>query len=245
MSDTWLLVLGANSDIAVAVSRRFAKEGWNIYLASRDMGNLAKEAADLRLRYGVEAQELFFDATVYQSHTTFFSSLDPKPVGVIVAFGFLGDQSTAQKEFTVAREIVESNYLGAVSILEVIAQDFEKRSNGFIAGISSVAGDRGRASNYIYGSAKAGFSAYLAGLRHRLSRAGVHVMTVKPGFVDTKMTAGMNLPKRLLATPQEVAEAMYVGVCTNRNTLYVKSIWRLIMLMIIHIPEFLFKKTKL
>lgn len=245
MSDTWLLVLGANSDIAVAVSRRFAKEGWNIYLASRDMGNLAREAADLRLRYGVEAQELFFDATDYQSHTTFFSSLDPKPAGVIVAFGFLGDQDQAQNDFSVARKIIESNYLGAVSVLEVVARHFEAQGSGFIAGISSVAGDRGRASNYIYGSAKAGFSTYLAGLRHRLSRVGVHVMTVKPGFVDTKMTAGMKLPKRLLATPQEVAEAMYAGVCTNRNTLYAKRIWRLIMLIIIHLPEFVFKKTKL
>lgn len=245
MSKRWLLVLGANSDIAVATARRFAKEGWNIQLASRDVDNLSKEVANLQLRYGVEAREYFFDALNFASHRGFYASLETKPDGVIVAFGFLGDQSIAQKEFTVAKEIVESNYLGAVSILEVIAQDFEKRGNGFIAGISSVAGDRGRASNYIYGSAKAGFSAYLGGLRHRLFKAGVHVMTVKPGFVDTKMTAGMDLPKKLLATPKEIADAIYCGVRSKRNTIYAKKIWRFVMLIIIHLPEPIFKKTKL
>jgi len=245
MSKRWLLILGANSDIAVATARRFAKEGWNIQLASRDVDNLNKEASNLQLRYGVEAREYFFDALNYASHRDFYASLETKPDGVIVAFGFLGDQQTAQKEFTVAQEIIESNYLGAVSILEVIAQDFENRGNGFIAGISSVAGDRGRASNYIYGSAKAGFSAYLGGLRHRLFKAGVHVMTVKPGFVATKMTAGMDLPKKLLASPHDVADAIFYGVHAKRNTIYVKNIWRFIMLIITHLPESLFKKTKL
>ena len=245
MSNAWLLVLGANSDIAVATERRFAKEGWNIYLASRDMDNLAKEAANLRLRYGVEAKESFFDAIDFTSHHAFYATLDPKPTGVIVAFGFLGDQQTAQKEFSVAKKIMESNYMGAVSILEVIAQDFEARGSGFIAGISSVAGDRGRASNYIYGSAKAGFSTYLSGLRHRLFKVGVHVMTVKPGFVATKMTAGMDLPVKLLAEPHMVAEDIYCGVLVKKNTVYSKNIWRLIMLIITHLPEKIFKKTKL
>lgn len=245
MSKGWLLVLGANSDIAVATARRFAKEGWNIQLASRDVGNLSKEVSNLQLRYGVEAREYFFDALNYASHRDFYASLGTKPDGVMVAFGLLGDQQTAQKEFTVAREIIELNYLGAVSILEVIAQDFEKRGTGFIVGLSSVAGDRGRASNYIYGSAKAGFSAYLGGLRHRLCKAGVHVMTVKPGFVATKMTAGMDLPKKLLATPQEVADAISCGVRSQRNTIYAKKIWRFVMLIIIHLPELIFKKTKL
>ncbi|MBV5317436.1 MAG: SDR family oxidoreductase [Desulfobulbaceae bacterium] len=245
MSNAWLLVLGANSDIAVATARRFAKEGWNIYLASRDMDNLAKEAANLRLRYEVEARETFFDAIDFASHQAFYAALDPKPAGIIVAFGFLGDQPAAQKDFSIAKKIMESNYTGAVSILEVIAQDFEARRSGFIVGISSVAGDRGRASNYIYGSAKAGLSAYLGGLRHRLAKSSVHVMTVKPGFVATKMTAGMDLPKKLLASPQELAEAIYHGILASHNTIYTKKIWRLIMLIITHIPEKIFKKTNL
>lgn len=245
MSKPWLLALGANSDIAVATVRRFAREGWNIHLASRDMDNLAKEATNLRLRYGVETTENFFDATDFASHQVFYTGLEPKPSGVIVAFGFLGDQLEAQKEFSIAKRIIESNYVGVVSIVEVIAQDLEARGSGFIVGISSVAGDRGRASNYIYGSAKAGLSAYLGGLRHRLYKAGVHVMTVKPGFVATKMTVGMNLPAKLLATPQEVAEVIHHGVHAKRNTVYAKKIWRLIMLIIIHLPERIFKKTNL
>lgn len=245
MSKRWLLVLGANSDIAVATAHRFAKEGWNIQLASRNVDNLSKEVANLQLRYGVEAREYFFDALNFASHHDFYTSLETKPDGVMVAFGFLGDQQTAQKEFTTAKEIIESNYLGAVSILEVIAQEFEKRGNGFIVGISSVAGDRGRASNYTYGSSKAGFSAYLAGLRHRLFKAGVHVMTVKPGFVATKMTAGMKLPQKLLASPQDVADAVYCGVHAKRNTIYTKKIWRFVMLIITHLPEVVFKKTNL
>ncbi|TRO82711.1 SDR family oxidoreductase [Trichloromonas acetexigens] len=245
MSDRWLLVLGANSDIAVATAAKFAKEGWNVHLASRDMNSLAREASNLRLRYGIEAREVLFDATDYRSHATFWDEMNPKPEGVIVAFGFLGDQIQAQKDFSVARKIIESNYLGAVSILEVIAQDFEVKGSGFIVGISSVAGDRGRASNYIYGSAKAGFSAYLAGLRHRLAKVGAHVMTVKPGFVATKMTAGLDLPKKLLATPQEVAGAIYQGVDAKSNTIYAKKIWRMIMLIIRHVPEVIFKKSNL
>jgi len=245
MSERWLLALGANSDIAVASIRKFAEEGWNVYLASRDMDNLAKEASNLRLCYGVEARECFFDAIDFSSHPAFYSALDPKPDGALLAFGFLGDQQKAQQEFSIAKKIIESNYLGAVSILEVVAQDFETRQNGFIVGISSVAGDRGRASNYLYGSAKAGLSAYLGGLRHRLYKAGVHVITVKPGFVATKMTAGMNLPKKLLASPQDLAEIIYQGVQKKRNTIYAKKIWRFIMLIIIHLPEKIFKRTKL
>jgi decaprenylphospho-beta-D-erythro-pentofuranosid-2-ulose 2-reductase len=245
MSNAWLLVLGANSDIAVATARRFAKEGWNIYLASRDMDNLAKEATNLSLRYGVDARESFFDAIDFASHHVFYDALDPKPAGIILAFGLLGDQLSAQKDFSIATKIIESNYMGAVSILEVIAHDFEVRGSGFIVGISSVAGDRGRASNYIYGSAKGGLSVYLSGLRHRLAKSNVHVMTVKPGFVATKMTAGMDLPTKLLASPGEVAKAIYFGTLGNHNTIYVKKIWRLIILIITHIPEKIFKKTNL
>lgn len=245
MNTGWLLILGANSDIAVATARRFAHEGWNIYLASRDMENLAKEATNIGLRFQVEARALFFDATDFGSHQDFYNVLQPKPAGIIVAFGFLGDQKTAQKEFSVAKKIIEINYVGAVSILEVIAWDFEEKRQGFIVGISSVAGDRGRASNYIYGSAKAAFTTYLAGLRHRLFKSGVHVMTVKPGFVATKMTAGMDLPQKLLASAQDVAEAIYHGVSARRDTIYSKKIWKMIMLIIIHLPEKLFKKTKL
>lgn len=132
-----------------------------------------------------------------------------------------------------------------MSILETIAAEFERRRHGFIVGISSVAGDRGRQSNYLDGSAKAGLSAYLSGLRHRLFPAGVQVLTVKPGFVATKMTVGLDLPQKLTAQPEEVAERIYRGVSKNKNVVYVKPVWRVIMRIIMHLPQCVFKRTKL
>jgi short-subunit dehydrogenase len=141
--------------------------------------------------------------------------------------------------------MIEAKFTGTVSILEKIAADFERRMSGFIVGISSVAGDRGRQSNYIYGSTKAALTAYLAGLRHRLSVTGVNVLTVKPGFVATKMTADLDLPEKLTAQPEQVADNIFSAVEKNKSTIYVKPIWRLIMLIITHIPNFVFHKTKL
>ncbi len=245
MNNDWVLILGAGSDIAVAAARRFAKAGNNIYLASRNLRELEREAGHLELKHKVKCKVIYFDALDFKSHQKFYTELDPKPSGVILAFGLLGDQAEAQKDFTLAMTIIDTNYSGVVSILEVVAADFEKRKSGFIVGISSVAGDRGRQSNYIYGSAKAGFSVYLSGLRHRLYKSGVSVLTVKPGFVATKMTAGLDLPGRLTAKPEEVAERIFKAVKKRRHTIYIKPIWRVIMLFIIHLPEFIFKRTKL
>jgi len=140
---------------------------------------------------------------------------------------------------------MDTNYTGVVSLFNIIANDFEKRKSGFIVGISSVAGDRGRKSNYIYGSAKAAFTAYLSGLRNRLYDAQVHVLTVKPGFVSTKMTEGMDLPEKLTAQPEEVAEDIYKAQQKGKNVLYTKWIWRWMMLIIRSIPEFQFKKMSI
>ena len=128
-----------------------------------------------------------------------------------------------------------------MSLFNIIANDFEKRKSGFIVGISSVAGDRGRKSNYLYGSAKAAFTAYLSGLRNRLYDAQVHVMTVKPGFVATKMTEDMDLPEKLTAQPDEVADDIYNAQQKNKNVFYTKWIWRWVMLIIRSIPEWKFK----
>lgn len=244
-TEKWLLVLGAGSTIAMAAAKRFARAGWSVYLASRDREELEKTAADLRLRYGVGAKSFYFDALDFASHAELYGELPVKPDGVLLAFGMLGDQKQAQPDFTHAHKIIETNYLGAVSILEVVAGDMEKRRAGFIVGISSVAGDRGRRSNYIYGSSKAGLTEYLSGLRHRLFQAGVHVVTVKPGFVATKMTEGLDLPDKLTAAPEDVANTIYKAVRKRKNTVYVTKIWRLIMLIIVHLPEFIFKRTNM
>lgn len=245
MTKDWVLILGANSDMAKATARRFASVGYNIQLASRNIEELKKESEHIRVKYRVETQEFLFDALNFDSHADFYTKLNEKPSGVVVAFGILGDEKNARRDFPAAKTIIDTNYTGAVSILEIVAADFERRRWGFIVGISSVAGDRGRQSNYLYGSAKAGFSAYLGGLRHRLFATGVSVLTVKPGFVHTKMTRELDLPEKLTATPEEVAEKIFSGVKKKKNTVYVKPVWMLIMSIIIHLPEWIFKRTKL
>ena len=241
----WLLVLGANSDMAIATAKRYAQAGYNLYLASRNLEECEKIAADIRLRYQIEVQALPFDAQDFKTHEDFYADLVVKPQGVVLAFGFMADQQAAQKDFALAKAMIDTNYTGAVSILEIIAADFEQRQSGFIVGISSVAGDRGRMSNYIYGSTKAAFSSYLAGLRHRLIKSNVSVLTVKPGFVATKMTADLDLPAKLTAQPEQVAKAIFNAVAKKKSTIYIKPIWRLIMLIIVHLPNFVFHKTKM
>lgn len=242
----YLLVLGANSYIAQAIARKFAEtEKANLYLASRKLSLLQKKARDIEIRYAVKAVPLFFDATDYGSHIEFYNRLDPKPEGVVLAFGYLGDQELAQRNFHEAKRIIETNFLGAVGILEVIAADFEKRGHGFFIGISSTAGDRGRQSNYIYGSAKSALSTYLSGLRNRLYAKNIPVMTVLPGFVRTKMTDNLKLPGLLTADPEEVAEDVYKGYKKGRDIIYTKWFWRWIMFIVRAIPEKVFKRTNI
>lgn len=241
-----LLILGGNSDIGFAVAREFAgKSRANIILASRDMVLLKKKARDLELRYQVTSQAVYFDAVDYESHAGFYEKLERRPDGVILAFGFLGDQEKSQRDIREAERVVETNYMGALSILEIIAADFEKRGRGFIIGISSVAGERGRQSNYIYGSAKGALTIYLSGLRNRLSRSHVRVMTVLPGFVRTKMTQDMDLPETLLSEPEDLAHKVYRAYLSKEDIVYVKWFWRFIMLAIRLIPEGIFKNMRL
>ncbi len=239
-----VLFLGGGSDIARALEREYARAGCGVFLAGRDVGEMRNIAEDLSVRYGIDAIPLRFDVTDYPSHRAFYEALDPKPLGVVCAAGCLGSQRTAQEEFEEARKIVATNYLGWISILNIIAADLERRKEGFIVGIGSVAGDRGRASNYIYGSAKAGFAAYLSGLRGRLAASGVQVLTAKPGFVKTKMTAHLGLPGRLTTEAAEAARDIFRAQRAGRDVVYTKGIWRIVMAAIAHIPERFFKNIK-
>ncbi len=241
-----ILLLGANSDIGFAIAGAFAKlERANLVLASRDIASLEKKAKDIEIRYGVKTKVIQFDATSFDTHQTFYNSLSPKPDGVVVAFGYLGDQKAAEQSFEDAKKNLDTNFTGAMSILEIIARDFEARRKGFIIGLSSVAGERGRQSNYIYGAAKGAFTTYLSGLRNRLHKSNVQVMTVLPGFVQTKMTAALDLPEKLVATPEEVASDIYSAFKKRKDVVYSKWFWRWIMLIIKVIPEMIFKKMNL
>lgn len=237
-----VLILGATSDMAQAIAKKYVAEGWSLSLAALEPDLLEPIAGDLRVRSNAEIQTIAFDATDFSGHRGFYEALDTKPDLVVCVFGYMGDQALARTDLDEVRRTIDVNYTGAVSILNVVAEEFEQRGSGTIVGISSVAGDRGRQSNYIYGSAKAGFTAYLAGLRNRLAKKGVHVMTVKPGFVRTKMTEHLELPAALTADPDQVANAVFRGVAKQRNVVYTLWMWRWIMLVIKHIPEFIFKK---
>src|SRR3989338_2755484 len=191
----YLLILGASSDIARPTAQRFAEAGYHLYLTGRNMEELKKDADYLKITFGIEAKAMFFDILDFKSHETFYNSLSPKPSIVLCAVGYLGSGKLASSDFNEAKKILDTNYTGCMSILDIVANDFENKKEGSIIGISSIAGDRGRESIFHYGSSKAAFSSYLSGLRNRLSKAGVHVLTVKPGFVRTKMTKELKLPK--------------------------------------------------
>ena len=180
-----------------------------------------------------------------ETHDTFVDSLPELPEVAVSAIGLMGSQEASETDIPAAITVMRSNYEGPASILAILANRFAKRGSGILIGISSVAGERGRATNYIYGSAKAGFTAFLSGLRNRLTSRGVHVVTVLPGFVATRMTEGMDLPAKLTAQPEEVASAIARATERKTNTLYVRPVWWLIMAIIRNIPEALFKKMKI
>jgi decaprenylphospho-beta-D-erythro-pentofuranosid-2-ulose 2-reductase len=241
-----LLILGANSDVAQEIAKIFAqREHADLALASRNLPLLEKSCTDLQIRYGVKAQPFLFNAADYGAHRAFYDNLDPKPDGLVLAFGYLGDQQLAEKDFQEAQKIIATNFIGAVSILEIIAADFAQRQQGFIIALSSVAGARGRKSNYMYGSAKGALTIYLSGLRNRLYTNKVRVISVLPGMIRTKMTAHLDLPDRLLADPEEIAEDVYSGFKKGKDIIYSKWYWRLIMAAIKSIPEKIFKTMNL
>ncbi|MFK0206702.1 SDR family oxidoreductase [Agrobacterium sp. NPDC090283] len=240
-----VLIIGARSDIGKAVAHKFAAGGYAIQLAARNAEGLDVEKRDIELRYGVEVTLHEFDALSIETHEEFLNSLPRLPEIAISTIGLMGQQEESERDPIAASHVMRSNYEGPASILALLANRFEQQAAGTIVGISSVAGERGRATNYVYGSAKAAFTAFLSGLRNRLAKRGVHVVTVLPGFVATKMTEGMDLPAALTAEPTEVAVAIERAVIQKKNIVYVRSIWRLIMLIIRNIPERFFKMMKI
>lgn len=241
-----VVILGATSAIARAVATRFAQQGHPVIVAARDVDEAGYIAADLRIRYQVDAAAVAWDAEDFESHGAFVEhcveTFGEGLGGVVLCSGYMDDQENVQTDQASARRTFDVNLTGSVSTLELFANLFEERGAGFIAAVSSVAGDRGRQSNYIYGAAKAGLSVYLEGLRNRLYHAGVHVVTIKPGFVDTKMTWG-EVP--FAASPEDAARAIVRAIEKKKNVVYVPWFWRYIMLIIRHIPEFQFKRMRM
>ena len=238
-----VLVIGATADIGRAVARAFAADGYAMQLAARDPARLENDARDIRVRAGVPVAAHHCDVLSEDGGAALVDALDPLPDVAVCVVGLLDER--AERDRAVAARVMRTNYLGPALLLGALAARFERRGSGVLIGIGSVAGDRGRASNCVYGSAKAGFSAFLSGLRNRLAASGVHVVTVKPGYVRTRMTDGMDLPGPLTATPEEVADAVVRAVRGRRDVIYVRRIWRWIMLAVRAVPERVFKRLRL
>lgn len=244
-----LTVLGATSEVAEQFVYTFLgkqKDSWRVVLTSRTPNRLESMAADLKVRQLTDQVELrALDAAHIAQHPAELADLARETDVVLCAMGYLGDQEQAESSPEMVQQILTANYTGLVSILEVFAAAMTARGEGTIIGLSSVAGERGRASNYFYGSAKAGFTAYLSGLRNRLSKKGVHVLSIIPGFMDTKMTEGLDLPGPLTASPEQAGQRIYKAFQKGKNVAYVLPIWWMVMMVIRNIPEGIFKKLSL
>jgi short-subunit dehydrogenase len=243
-----VLIVGATSAIARSVAWRLAQRHCKLLLAGSDLDELSRTAADLRLRYDVECEPLEFDALAFDDHRAFFDNADRLCrgglTGIVFCIGWMADQTMAAADFALTKRMIDVNYTSAVSLLNLAADAFEARRRGWICAFSSVAGDRGRQSNYLYGATKAALSAYLGGLRNRLAPAGVAVITVKPGCVDTAMTYGLDkLP--LVATPQRVAADIDRAIARRHSVVYTPWFWWGIMTVIRLIPERIFQRMKL
>ena len=240
-----VLILGARSDMGQAIAHAFAAEGHPIQLAARGAAGLDTVQADLAVRHGVEVTLHEFDVLDRDAFNGFIDGLPALPDVAVCVVGVMGEQGENEQDLAQSALVMRTNYEGPAGILALLGNRFETRGSGTLVGVSSVAGDRGRATNYVYGSAKAGFTAFLSGLRNRLASKGVHVVTVLPGFVNTAMTEGLDLPEKLTAEPSEVGGAVLSAVRKKRNVIYVRRIWWLVMAIIRNIPEPIFKKLSL
>jgi decaprenylphospho-beta-D-erythro-pentofuranosid-2-ulose 2-reductase len=242
-----VLILGATSAIAEATARILATRGDALYLVGRRADALAAIAADLKVRGASQVTTETLEANDFAAHEAMLARADATLQTVdtvLVAHGTLSDQKACERSAQLTVSELSTNGVSTIVLLTHVAQLFEQRRAGTIAVISSVAGDRGRQSNYVYGSAKALVTAFLSGLRQRLSKSGVSVITIKPGFVDTPMTAAF--PKGpLWAKPDKVAALIVRALDRSTPVVYVPGFWRWIMLIIRLIPEKIFQRLKL
>jgi short-subunit dehydrogenase len=240
-----ILVLGATSGIAEATCRIWASQGAQLFLVARNPEKLAAVAADLTARGAAYVGTAVADLDDTAKHADLLTHAINSLTGMDIAYlahGILGDQPLAERDFSHAAQILHTNFVAPVSLLTWLANYCVQRRAGVLAVLSSVAGDRGRKSNYVYGSSKAGLSAFLAGLRNRVDREGVTVLTIKPGPVATPMTAHMNVKK---ADVNTVAATIVKAIDAKADNLYVPFIWQPIMFVIRNIPDRIFKKLNL
>jgi len=243
-----ILIVGATSAIAAACARIWAAQGSEFVLVARNHQKLEQTAADLRARGAKEITLFSMDATDFAAHPAMIehcvATLRQIDIALI-AHGTLPDQKACEGDAELALQELANNGTSVIALMTRLANQFETQRCGTLAVISSVAGDRGRPSNYLYGTAKAAVSTFCEGLRARLFKVGVHVMDIKPGFVATPMTQGLPLPAALVSSAENVAKLIVRGVERKTDTLYAPRFWALIMLIIRHVPQFVFKRLSL
>lgn len=242
------IVIGATSAIAESVCRVWSTRGYSLFLVGRNEDKLQQLSADYSVRGATTVHHFLLDVNEFGSHQTCWDEAVKsmgRVDGIFIAHGTLPDQASCEASFETALQEINTNGLSVISFCTIAANEFQKTGKGDIAVISSVAGDRGRQSNYVYGAAKGMVSIYLQGLRNRLFKSGVHVTTIKPGFVDTPMTAEFDKGGPLWATPDQIAQGIVASIDKKRNVAYLPWFWLGIMTIIKHIPEFVFKRLSL
>jgi short-subunit dehydrogenase len=243
-----ILIIGANSAIANACARQWASEPSRFFLVARNVEKLGQVAADLHAREASQVQTFSLDLNDLHAHESMlaeaFGSLGRVDI-CLIAHGTLPDQAACQQDVDVALREFSSNGLSVIALLTRLANRMEEQRTGTLAVISSVAGDRGRPSNYLYGTAKAAVTTFCEGLRARMFKMGVHVLTIKPGFVDTPMTQGLPLPKALVATPEQVAGHIVRAIEKKKDCIYTPTFWLGIMFIIKSLPSAIFKRLSL
>lgn len=245
MTDNWI-ILGATSSMAKAFARAVSHDGARVFLAGRDMADLQSSASDCAQRGAETAEAVAFDARKPDGFGVLIDRVAKEDgmINVAVFVGSMPAQAEIDMDPSLIAGVVTDSFTGPATFLQAIAPEMETRGGGTVIGVGSVAGDRGRISNYVYGSAKAGFHTYLSGLRNRLTRSGGHVVTVKPGFVDSAMTWGIE-GMFLVAPPEKVAADLLNAVEKKKNVIYTPFFWRIIMGIITRIPERIFKKMSI
>ncbi len=241
-----MIILGSTSEVAQAFVEKALIAGEKfpkIYLVTSSRETTERFAQHIDVKFLQPSEIIELDLTQEINYSV-FENVDSDLLFCATGYLGLGTEDGLYDDKN-TEKIIDINYAKLVPVINYFAKKMESKRSGNIIALSSVAGDRGRQSNFIYGSAKAAFTAYLSGLRNYLFSKKVHVMTVKPGFMETKMTEGLPLNPKLTATPKQAAECIYKAYKKQKNIVYVLPIWRLIMLIIIHIPEFIFKKLKL
>ena len=242
-----VLIIGATSAIAAETARVFAAYGARLFLTGRHSGRLDAVAADLKVRGAAQVETALLEVTDISRHAgvveAAFAALGGLDV-VLIAHGTLPDQQRCEESAAETVAALEVNFTATIALLTLLANRFEAARQGCIAVITSVAGDRGRQSNYVYGAAKGGVERFLEGLRNRLFRSGVAVITIKPGFVDTPMTAGV-AKNPLFASPRRVGRAIYRAIEARRSVVYITWFWRPIMFLVTALPESIFQRLRL